>query len=240
MEKPGTAREEFYAALARSERARAAWQAAWEEQLAQERAERLERERQWEEKWEEQLAREQAAREAWAARQEQAAEKNLQAAVEGRDRLARLEEKYARAVAEGKGFLANYTRAQEEEFAASLPRAMAGFGIAIAAAEVRLRVRRGPERLEYDFVAPNGEVALVGEVKARLRVKHVAEMVGRLLQFREDYPEYAGLRLHGVLAGAMVDAAAAELARAKGFFVLRLAGASAHPATAGDFTPTAY
>ena len=137
----------------------------------------------------------------------------------------------------------NLARALEDEFAASLPRAMReAHGIVIKPEDVRMRVRKDNQSPEFDFIAPNGELVLAGEVKTHLTLKDVDAFFGRLdCDFREMFPEYAGLPVHGVVAGAVIDEPAALRARKRGFVILRLEGAEVHPATVGGkFQPRKY
>ena len=144
---------------------------------------------------------------------------------------------------ENKGHRDNLARALEDEFAASLPRAMkAAHGIVIKPEDVRMRVRKDNQSPEFDFIAPNGELVLAGEVKTHLTLKDVDAFFGRLdCDFREMFPEYADLPVHGVVAGAVIDEPAALRARKRGFVILRLEGAEVHPATVGGkFQPRKY
>ena len=154
-----------------------------------------------------------------------------------RDRLARLEESMITDRKNNEGHRRKASRALEDEFAASLPRALkAARGIVVKPEDVRVRVRRrkGGVEQEFDFVAPNGELVLAGEVKTHLTLKDVDAFFGALdCDFRGMFPEYAGLPVHGVVAGAVIDEAAALRARKRGFVILRLEGAEVHPATAG-------
>ena len=158
-----------------------------------------------------------------------------------RDRLSRLEAALSKDRLNNENHRRNTSRVLENSFAAALPRVMAeAHNIVISSEDVRVRVRRGRKRREYDFIAPNGEVVLVGEVKTRLRRADVGQLALALLQFRVDYPEYAGLKLYGVVAGGAVDDDALADALDAGFIVLRMEGAEVHPATAKNYTPTPH
>ena len=158
-----------------------------------------------------------------------------------RDRLSRLEAALSKDRVNNENHRRNTSRVLENSFAASLPRVMAeAHDIVIAPEDVRVRVRKGRKRREYDFIAPNGEVVLVGEVKTRFRLGDVNRLARALLQFRVDYPEYAGLKLYGVVAGGAVDDDALADALDAGFIVLRMEGAEVHPATAKNYTPTPH
>ena len=143
------------------------------------------------------------------------------------------------------GHRRNLSRALEDEFIASLPRVMReAHGIVIKPEDIRAREEShsgkggvGTEG-ELDFIAPNGELALAGEVKNRLRRRDVEALAMKLVgeqacDFRQMFPEYAGLPVYGVVAGAVIDKKAEERALVRGFVVMRLDGAGAHPATVG-------
>ena len=164
-------------------------------------------------------------------------------ALADRDRLARLEEKVVVDHKNNQGHRTRLSRALEDAFAASLPRAMRARGIVIKPEDVRVRVRKRKDGMEqeYDFIAPNGELVLAGEVKTHLTLGDVEKLTGRLVRFRLMFPEYAGLPVHGVVAGGEIDENASRLACDSGFVILRLEGAEVHPVTAGaDYRLKAY
>ena len=139
------------------------------------------------------------------------------------------------------GHRRNLSRALEDAFAASLPRAMRAHRIVIRPRDIRMRVRKSRQSRELDFVAPNGKLVLIGEVKTRLTRSDVAEFSDLLQsEFRELFPEYAGLPVYGVVAGAGIDADAAALARKRGFYILRMEGAELHPDTGEKYRAKKY
>ena len=168
--------------------------------------------------------------------------KAAEAAEADRDRLARLEEKFAKELKDSEGNRSNFARGLEDIFAASLPRAIQKtHGIVIRREDVLVRARKDNNSCEYDFIAPNGELVLVGEVKARLTRNDVAKFVGSLEHnFRDLFPEYADLPVYGVVAGGVIDEDAARLARKLGFIILRMEGGEVHPATGGDYQPKKF
>ena len=181
------------------------------------------------------------------ARLEKTVDKEREASVRkveaDRDRLARLEEKVVVDHKNNQGHRTRLSRALEDAFAASLPRAMKARGIVIKPEDVRVRVRKRKDGMEqeYDFIAPNGELVLAGEVKTHLTLGDVEKLTGRLVRFRLMFPEYAGLPVHGVVAGGEIDENASRLACDSGFVILRLEGAEVHPVTAGaDYRLKAY
>ena len=147
------------------------------------------------------------------------------------DRLTRASEGHRR----------NLSRALENAFAASLPRAMQALGISIRHQDIRLRVRKSNHSPEFDFIAPNGELVLAGEVKTRLTRDDVVKLYDAIsVEFRGMFPEYAGLPVYGVVCGGLIDDDAVHAARKRGFIVLRMEGAAIHPATGEEHTPKAY
>ena len=144
---------------------------------------------------------------------------------------------------ENKGHQANQAKALEDEFIASLPRVMKeAHGIVIKPEDIiarkKLRSAKGGvgAKGEIDFIAPNGELVLAGEAKTHLTLDKVESFAMKLVgeqdcDFRQMFPEYADLPVHGVVAGALIDPDAALRARKRGFVILRLDGAEVHPAT---------
>ena len=157
-------------------------------------------------------------------------------------RLVRMDKAIAEERKMGENRGRRLSRALEDAFAASLPRVMkTAHKIIIKPEDIRMRARKNNRSAEFDFVAPNGELVLAGEVKTRLTLKDVKAFVGALTHdFREVFPEYANLPVYGVVAGGEIDADAADWARKRGFYILRLEGAEVHPETARGYRATAY
>ena len=107
---------------------------------------------------------------------------------------------------------------------------------------MRAPARKDDNSREYDFIAPNGELALAGALKARLTRDDVALFSDSLLSndFREMFPEYAHLPVYGVVAGLVIDEDAAVLARKRGFIIMRMEGGEIHPTTGGDYQPKKF
>ena len=109
-------------------------------------------------------------------------------------------------------------RVAETLFRKSLPGLLAKEGMPVDHVEPRaLKV----EDREYDFIARNGRMNFVGEIKVRFRARDLAQLVRLLMKFREDCPELAGDRpTYGVVCGMVVDEEAANIARKEGFLVV--------------------
>ena len=109
-------------------------------------------------------------------------------------------------------------RVAETLFRKSLPGLLAKEGMPVDHVEPRaLKV----EDREYDFIARNGRMNFVGEIKVRFRARDLAQLRSALMKFREDCPELAGDRpIYGVVCGMVVDEDAANIARKEGFLVV--------------------
>ena len=140
------------------------------------------------------------------------------------------------------GHRRNLSRVMEDSFAASLPRVMEdAHRIIIRHDDIRMRVRKSNHTREYDFIAPNGNLVLVGEVKTRLTRADVLDFLGSIsCDFRTLFPEYKGMPVYGVVAGVGIDKDAANLACKQGFYILRMEGSELHPDTKDNYTATEY
>ena len=140
------------------------------------------------------------------------------------------------------GHRRNLSRVMEDAFAASLPRVMKkAHHIVIKPDHIRMRVQKNNHTREYDFIAPNGELVLVGEVKTRLTRADVLDFLGSIsCDFRALFPEYEDLPVYGVVAGVGIDKDAAKLACKQGFYILRMEGSDLHPDTKENYIATKY
>ena len=108
-------------------------------------------------------------------------------------------------------------RVAEILFRKALPGLLANEGMKVD--HVEPRALKKMDR-EYDFVARNGRMNFVGEIKTRFRVRDLLQLRGLLAKFRADYPDKAGDRpIYGVVCGMIVDEDAANIARKEGFLV---------------------
>ena len=116
------------------------------------------------------------------------------------------------------GYIDNESMIQEDEFAEALREEMQIGDIVLT--EVMTRQKSGRE---YDLLAINGEAVVVGEVKHRLNARDVKKFVTKALpDFVNHFPEYAGLKVYGMVAGDVINKAADAEAKKSGLFVLRL------------------
>ena len=113
-------------------------------------------------------------------------------------------------------------------------------GIAVHHTVTNPRQNYGERRWEFDIVAVNGEEVVVVEVKTTLRVPDVDRFIGRLHEFPELMPEYAGRRIYGAAAYLKAYQESDVRAERLGLFVIRATGSSASITNREAFTPRAF
>lgn len=85
---------------------------------------------------------------------------------------------------------------------------------------IRIVRRFGAETREYDAMVVCDDVVLINETKTRQLEAHIASILGKLKEFAEVYPEYAGKRAVGVLASLYPDDRMVRRATRKGVLVM--------------------
>ena len=113
-------------------------------------------------------------------------------------------------------------------------------GIAVRYTITNPRQNYGERRWEFDVVAVNGAEVVVVEVKTTLRVPDVDRFIGRLREFPELMPEYAGRRIYGAAAYLKAYQESDVHAERQGLFVIRATGSSASITNRQDFTPRVF
>ena len=113
-------------------------------------------------------------------------------------------------------------------------------GIAVHHTVTNPRQNHGERRWEFDIVAVNGEEVVVVEVKTTLRVPDVDRFIGRLHEFPELMPEYAGRRIYGAAAYLKAYQESDVRAERLGLFVIRATGSSASITNREEFTPRRF
>jgi len=88
----------------------------------------------------------------------------------------------------------------------------------------RVTSRRGGEAIEIDLLVVDGDTAVAVECKSRLTREEVERHVERMNKFKRLLPKYADMRIHGAVAGMVVDEDAIEAAQAAGLWVLAQSG----------------
>ena len=102
------------------------------------------------------------------------------------------------------------------------------------------RQNYGERRWEFDVVAISGEEVVVLEVQTTLRVPDVDRFIGRLHEFPELMPEYAGRRIYGAVAYLKAYQESDVRAERLGLFVIRATGSSASITNRQEFTPRTF
>ena len=82
----------------------------------------------------------------------------------------------------------------------------------------------GQYRAQVDLLVVNGDTAIAVECKSSLSVEDVDEHLDRLPLFKDCWPEYAGYRLLGGVAGVVVPEDVARYAYRQGLSVLAQSG----------------
>ena len=117
------------------------------------------------------------------------------------------------------GFTNNYGEALENEFAEALRKAKQIGEFNLHQVDVRAGTKH-----EFDLVATNGDVVIVGEVKVKLLPSDVEHFITkRLPRFATDCPVFARNRLiYGMICSQNIVTDAEELAKKHGLFIARL------------------
>ncbi len=77
---------------------------------------------------------------------------------------------------------------------------------------------------EYDLVLHNGDSAAIVEVKYKVHPSSLAQLTQQMGLFKQHFPEHAGMKLYGGVAGFHVSDEVTQQAHAQGFFVLKRCG----------------
>ncbi len=96
---------------------------------------------------------------------------------------------------------------------------------------------RDGDAMEIDLLVVNSLDAVLVEVKSELKADDVKDHVSRLERFKKLFPQYAGFRVMGAVAGMVVPEAAARFAYRQGLFVLVQSGEAMTIGNDDDFTP---
>jgi hypothetical protein len=113
-------------------------------------------------------------------------------------------------------------------------------GLDVSEVYRRVTSRRGGERIEIDLLVVDGDTAVAVECKSRLTKEEVERHVERMNKFKRLLPRYADMRIHGAVAGMVVDEDAIEAAQAAGLWVLAQSGETVALRNDPDFTPRVW
>jgi len=113
-------------------------------------------------------------------------------------------------------------------------------GLDVSEVHRRVTSRRGGEAIEIDLLVVDGDTAVAVECKSRLTKEEVERHVERMNKFKRLLPKYADLRIHGAVAGMVVDEDAVEAAQTAGLWVLAQSGETVALRNAPDFRPRVW
>jgi hypothetical protein len=113
-------------------------------------------------------------------------------------------------------------------------------GLDVSEVYRRVTSRRGGERIEIDLLVVDGDTAVAVECKSRLTREEVERHVERMNKFKRLLPKYADMRVHGAVAGMVVDEDAIEAAQAAGLWVLAQSGETVALKNDPDFAPRVW
>jgi hypothetical protein len=104
----------------------------------------------------------------------------------------------------------------------------------------RLKLGHGRERIEIDLLVVDGDTAVAVECKSRLSVEDVERHLERLAKIKRLAPRYADTKIHGAVAGMVVDEEAIQAAEAAGLWVLVPADGMVVIGNQPGFTPRVW
>jgi hypothetical protein len=113
-------------------------------------------------------------------------------------------------------------------------------GLDVSEVHRRVTSHRGGEAIEIDLLVVDGDTAVAVECKSRLTKEEVERHVERMNKFKRLLPKYADMRIHGAVAGMVVDEDAVEAAQTAGLWVLAQSGETVALRNAPDFSPRVW
>ena len=99
---------------------------------------------------------------------------------------------------------------------------------------------RDGDAMEIDLLVVNRVDVVLVEVKSELKVDDVKEHISRLERFKKLFPQYAGFRVMGAVAGMVVAEETARFAYRQGLFVLAQSGDTVTIRNDADFQPVVW
>jgi hypothetical protein len=103
-----------------------------------------------------------------------------------------------------------------------------------------LPARNGDAAAQIDLLVIDDTVGVAVEVESKLSAQAVDDHVERLDKFRELFPRFADLRVHGAVAAMVIDPRDVEYAVKHGMFVIGQAGDDAVILNAPEFEPRVW
>jgi hypothetical protein len=113
-------------------------------------------------------------------------------------------------------------------------------GLDVSEVHRRVTSRRGGETIEIDLLVVDGDTAVAVECKSRLTEEAVARHLARMEKMKRLLPKYADMKIHGAVAGMVVEDEAAKAAEAAGLWVLAQSGEAVVLKNAPNFSPRVW
>jgi len=99
---------------------------------------------------------------------------------------------------------------------------------------------RDGDAMEIDLLVVNSVEVVLVEVKSELKADDVKEHISRLERFKKLFPQYAGFRVMGAVAGMVVAEETTRFAYRQGLFVLAQSGDTVTIRNDEDFQPVVW
>ena len=99
---------------------------------------------------------------------------------------------------------------------------------------------RDGDAMEIDLLVVNRVDVVLVEVKSELKADDVKEHIARLERFKKLFPQYAGFRVMGAVAGMVVAEETVRFAYRQGLFVLAQSGDTVTIRNDADFQPVVW
>ena len=113
-------------------------------------------------------------------------------------------------------------------------------GIAVHQVHQQVTADRNGRIMEIDLLVVNDGAVIAVECKSALTVRHVAQHIKRLRDFKEMFPTYANMKLYGAVAGMVLQKTVPAFAEENGIFLLTQNGSNIEIASRPGFLPTEY
>lgn len=124
--------------------------------------------------------------------------------------------------------------------AAAGGRLFAERGIPVHQVQQRTCAWRDGRTIEIDALVVNDAFVVVIEAKSTLKVQDVRDHLERLVEFKTFFPQYAGRKVLGAVAGMVIEEESDKFAYRQGLFVIGPAGDSVRLLNDPGFVPKAW
>ena len=101
----------------------------------------------------------------------------------------------------------------------------------------RMKTKGSGVAMEIDILAMNTDVAVAVEVKSNLSSSDVDYFLEKLARFKQAFPRYSDVLLHGAVAGIEINEGIDTYASRRGLFVIQQSGDMVEIANDQDFRP---